>query len=267
MSPMAHLHGQHIIYRDLKLENVLQSAPNDKYPCLDTDWLRRVINKQEASLVDDRPLEVLINDMMQVAQRVGAGAIARELPPPLPDDILISLAPGGDFHNIPQDVLVHVDGVHEPALPQGVLLPGMYVFTGNGAGTRVHGTTLLFNMGRQLPDARGSQLLVQWHLPPEAQEAAFKKGTKRLVSDLFGPWTAVETWQLDRLRDVVLPPAILDPQDILETATELNSDGTIPYQVLDTLRLQHGLDMTALGVSSTSRGNAYRQCCLLRRNV
>ena len=85
--------------------------------------------------------------------------------------------------------------------------------------------------------------------------------------DLFGVWSAAESWTLDELRVAPLPPAVLDPAAVLETVAELSSDGTIPHHILGTLRRTHGLDMTALSLSSTSLGNAYRQCVLLMRST
>ena len=91
-----------------------------------------------------------------------------------------------------------VDGIWEPTLPKGFVCPGMFVFTRNDSGASAHGKTLLFNMGRHVPDNAHScgNFLVQWYLPPTALEVAFKKGPRRHIMDLFGVWSAAESWTL-----------------------------------------------------------------------
>jgi len=251
-----------------KLDLALRAFPDEKYGNLDVDWVRRALDHQEPSLLDSRSLDEVLQNMLRYAEGARGGDMLA-LPPHLPEDALVTLCPGGDHAALPQDVLVQVQGVWEPTLPPGFVAPGMFIFTRNEAATVAHGTTLLFNMGRHLPDLAGSsgQLLVQWYLPPQSEEVAFKKGRRKMVCDLFGVWTPADTWQLDALREVTLPSALLDPAAILETLVQRNEDCTVPYPTLDALRQKHGLDMTALSLSSTARGNAYRQYVLLRRSV
>ena len=48
------------------------------------------------------------------------------------------------------------------------------------------------------------------------------------------------------------------PADVLEAHVELDAQMVISYKGFDALRVRHGIDVTALSVSTTRGGNAYR---------
>ena len=161
--------------------NKLDVALSGSDACrVDLDWLRRVVRGQEPSVQDARPLEFFVADMLRFAPSAGgadAVAAAPSEDPALPDDVLVSLFPGGDHAQLPQDCLLKIDNIWEPSLPDGFLAPGVYVLARNKDGAAVGGRALPFLMGRQLPDREGGDdVLVQWFLPPLSPEVAFKKG-------------------------------------------------------------------------------------------
>ena len=60
------------------------------------------------------------------------------------------------------------------------------------------------------------------------------------------------------------PPLNVSSPSILEANFELKDDQTLPYDVLDAVRTQHGIDLTGLNMSMTRRGNCYRSYVLMR---
>ena len=45
---------------------------------------------------------------------------------------------------------------------------------------------------------------------------------------------------------------------------ELSSEETLPYGVLDDLRLKHAIDLTGVSLSMTRRGSMYRSYVVMR---
>ena len=84
--------------------------------------------------------------------------------------------------------------------------------------------------------------------------------------DVFGPWVPVDDMAGKDLRQCCLPDPILNVSSpsILEANFELKDDQTLPYDVLDAVRTQHGIDLTGLNMSMTRRGNCYRSYVLMR---
>ena len=83
------------------------------------------------------------------------------------------------------------------------------------------------------------------------------------MPDLFGPWKPYSSLQLAEAADIQLPPVLVNRADMLLINVSLD-DGKIPFDVLDELRLQHGVDVTGLQYSQTAAGNVYRAYALLR---
>lgn len=85
--------------------------------------------------------------------------------------------------------------------------------------------------------------------------------------DIFGAWEPLETVSVASLRLSSMPSPLVRGEDILEFNFEWGPDHTLPYEILDAVRLQHGIDVTGLNMSLTRRGNAYRSYALLRGTV
>ena len=82
--------------------------------------------------------------------------------------------------------------------------------------------------------------------------------------DLFGEWVPIDSMTLPDLRGVSLPPVVVPIAKVMGPAFELDGSGRIPYKILDRMRLEYGIDSTALSVSMTPDGNLYRSYVLLR---
>ena len=59
-------------------------------------------------------------------------------------------------------------------------------------------------------------------------------------------------------------PGVLVPVDKVWDIFEFDDDGYIPFAVFDILRYKHGVDVTAISMSQTHRGNMYRAHVLMR---
>ena len=107
--------------------------------------------------------------------------------------------------------------------------------------------------------------MLAWYLPELARVDNFRGGKKRKV-DVFGPWLPVDDKANDDLGPYRLPDVTLNVNSpsILEANFEPKNDQTLPYDVLDAVRTQHGIDLTGLNMSMTRRGNCYRSYVLMR---
>ena len=114
---------------------------------------------------------------------------------------------------------------------------------------------------------RAHDVAVVWYAPGLVSAETFRSGTKKKLLDIFGPWTSLHTLTLAECRACNLPAPVVNLADILECNCALTSDGTLPYDVFDALRRQHGIDVTGLSMSSTHCGNLYRTYALLRGRV
>jgi hypothetical protein len=59
-----------------------------------------------------------------------------------------------------------------------------------------------------------------------------------------------------------MPLVVRNNADVLIANVQLEND-RIPFHVFDSLRLKHGIDVTALSVSQTHYGNLYRAFVLM----
>ncbi len=108
------------------------------------------------------------------------------------------------------------------------------------------------------------QLLVAWWLPFLSKAGTFRSGTKRDFLDIFGTWTAVDECGVASLRKSNLPDPFVNVSDLFEWNFDWGAETTLPYETLDALRQQHGIDVTGLSMSLTHRGNLYRSYALMR---
>ena len=64
--------------------------------------------------------------------------------------------------------------------------------------------------------------------------------------------------QLETASNITLPSIRLPRDDILLMNVEVDNDGHIPFSAFDALRTQYGIDVSAISLSWTHRGNLYR---------
>ena len=57
---------------------------------------------------------------------------------------------------------------------------------------------------------------------------------------------------------VSVPSVKVPRDDVLLMNVELDADSQIPFTALDALRTQYAIDVTAISLSLTHRGNVYR---------
>ena len=115
-------------------------------------------------------------------------------------------------------------------------------------------TALPLNLG-VLVDIVGNKGLVQWMIPGESREANFRPGRRKDVRDIFGPWHAADSVPLANLPP--LPPALIEPKNVLVWGFEFDKSNLLPFSLFDQI-LGFDIDVTALSISSTARGNLYR---------
>ena len=85
---------------------------------------------------------------------------------------------------------------------------------------------------------------------------------KKPLVDLFGVWTPADEMELGIATRVTLPSPLVPTENILEFNFNLD-DGHIPFEVLDRLRTNHGIDITAVSMSQTGLGGRYRAHVLM----
>ena len=69
---------------------------------------------------------------------------------------------------------------------------------------------------------------------------------------------------IDVVKQCHLPDPIVHVPSVLEANFELADDRSLPYDVLDSVRLHHSIDITGFNVSMTHLGNIYRSYVLMR---
>ena len=232
------------------------------------EWLHAVVDGREGDSADGADLDDMVKDL----RTLGEGG---KLPEPLPlgdynEDALFEAFPGADHPSLPQDCLVEITGLHEPELPAGLVLPGMYVVVRASLTDAVRGSRLPFLLGRHLPDAPnqdGGTLLVEWFVPPTGRNVAPKPGPKAEVEDIFGVWLPSGSVAVDVLGNFSLPSSLVEPVDILHSFPECNDEGGIPYEVFDVLRREHNIDCTGMNATASRAGQQYRHYVLMRRGA
>ena len=118
-----------------------------------------------------------------------------------------------------------------------------------------------FSLGVAIPraDADDSDdIMVAWWVPGASPSATLRVGKKAKVLDMFGPWEQYDVLNVASAASAFVPDRIVQRADVLLMNIELDDHQQIPFRVFDTLRLQHAIDVTAISLSLTHRGNLYR---------
>jgi len=183
------------------------------------------------------------------------------------DDMMVQHFPGSDLPVVPVDSLLRIDGLAAaiPEPPRCIMDEALLVCRPKGA--TVHGTALLFTLGRVLPGTTSNDkkdAVVGWLVPSMSPCADYKTGARRLIVDVFSEWVPLETLTVAESRHVTMPTCVVVAADVLIPNILLEADGTLPYKILDELRTQHGIDVSALSVSRTHKGNLFRAHVLSR---
>jgi len=255
-----------------RLETFLDGLPDDMLNLhrADLAWLHAVIDGRDGECRNGPELDEVIGDLRRLGGVAGEAASEPSTIVPYPEDILVEAFPGADHPSLPQDCLVTIKGIHEPALPPGLVLPGMFLCVRPTENARARGEQLPFLLGRHLPDgaaAANEGFLVEWYVPPLGKETTPKPGPKKLIMDIFGVWQGCGSCAPVDLGELVLPDCIVRPDDVLCTFTEFDDDGGIPFDIFDALRKNHGIDCTGLRLTSTLMGHRYRHYVLMMRSA
>ena len=145
--------------------------------------------------------------------------------------------------------------------------PGSVVIA-KSAGSTFKGIALPFNVGVNI-ECKGcaeDSFVVRWMLPGLSKSAAGGQGRKKDVVDIFGEWVSSDDLSLEVMKEAKLPPAIVLKSDVLVYNASLEDGKKVSFELFDELSRVYGIDVTALSVSSTSRGNLCRQYCLMKLN-
>jgi hypothetical protein len=112
------------------------------------------------------------------------------------------------------------------------------------------------------PGKPDDDLLLCWWIPERTTRRDFRAGRKAKIVDLFAVWKPVTSFKAADLAGCLLPQTMVSLAAVLIPSVVME-EGQIPFAVFDTLRNNHAIDLTALSVSQTQRGNVYRNYCLM----
>ena len=236
-------------------------------------WLRAAVQHQVPGIyAPGIEVESIVSDLRGLQHgRPGTdapGAMVAKFP----EDIIAQLFPSGDVPRIPADSLVRVEHVtHKPgagggALRSDLIVPGSLLLVSPPADSAVaHGHRLPIIVGMAVDTScKKGTILVAWYVPELARAENYRGGAKKTILDVFGPWRSMHELTLEALRQCRLPEPFVNVGSVLEANFELGIEGTLPYDVLDSLRTHHQIDLTGFSMSQTQRGNLYRQYVLMR---
>ena len=189
-----------------------------------------------------------------------------------PHDFVAQMYPGADVPRLPHDALVRIEGLTHncagAAIRSTVLAPGSHIVIAAPGGTTAHGQALPIVVGQVVDTScKKGSLVVAWYLPELARVENFRGGRKKMVIDVFGPWTPVDAMVAQTLGKCRLPDPIVPVQSVLEANFDLTESQTLPYDVFDALRARHSIDLTGFNLSMTRHGNIYRSYVLMRGGV
>ena len=181
----------------------------------------------------------------------------------LPHDAIVQLFPGGALPETGVDSLIEVPGVWQPTVPDDMLGPGSMVICRPPLTMSIGGTTtrVPFSLGMAIPgsDADDSDyILAAWWVPSASPAATLRPGKKAKVIDLFGPWVQYDEQNLETAAYVTVPCVKVQRADVLLVNVHLEDNSQIPFQVFDVLRTEWNIDVSAISLSLTHRGNIYR---------
>lgn len=224
------------------------------------DTLRQTIDGELPEFVDGPDIDRIIADIIRFGQTTPTAALA---PGTLPHDVIVQLFPGGDLPETGVDTLVQIPGVWQPTAPDDILGPGSMVICKPALTMSIGGTTTTvpFSLGIAIPgsDVDGSEsIMVAWWVPSASPAATFRPGKKAKVIDIFGPWVQYDELKLETASSVSVPSVQVSRADVLLINVELDDDSTIPFRVFDALRTEYAIDVSAISLSLSHRGNIYR---------
>lgn len=236
---------------------------------LDMAWLRRVVRQEELSLKDCRSIDDVLGDLIRIGKGMPlnhGNTISDQKQ--FPDDVLVHLFPGSDVPSLPVDSLVDVVGGAHPQEARQKATQLSATLCGPGdrlilrSPDKNHQLPFLMAVMVDTDGLNAGSAYVQWWLPGQSKKANHKGGKKKLVMDIFGPWFPADSLTLANLQ--ALPPPLVKADDVLEWGFGLTEDKQIPFETLDVIMDKHGIDITGLTLSSTSRGNQYRMYRLMK---
>ena len=94
------------------------------------------------------------------------------------------------------DSLVNIAGIWQPPPPTNFVGPGSMLILKAAADASYCGVKALFTMGMMVPDsAMGcdqDSFIVDWWVPRLASAETFRRGVRKQVVDICGPWEPYE---------------------------------------------------------------------------
>ena len=224
------------------------------------DTLRQTIDGAIPEYAKGPDIDHIIADLIRFGRVTPTAALT---PATLPHDAIVQLFPGGDLPETGVDSLIQIPGIWQATAPDDILGPGSMVICkphltmSTGATT----TTVPFSLGMAIPGSDSDDsdyILVAWWVPSAAPVATFRPGKKAKVIDMFGPWVQYDELNLETAAFASLPNVKVQRADVLLMNIELDGDSQIPFQVFDALRTEWTIDVSAISLSLTHRGNIYR---------
>ena len=222
------------------------------------DILRQTIDGKLPEYADGPDIETIIADIILYGQRSTTDAIASAT---LPHDAIVQLFPGGDLPETGVDTLIEIPGIWRPTAPDDILGPGSMVICRPTLKMHIGPSTinLPFSLGMAIPgDDADDYVLVSWWVPGAAPSGSLRPGKKAKVIDIFGPWEQYDELKLETASSASVPSVRVSRADILLMNVELDDDSKIPFAVFDALRDTYAIDVSAISLSLTHRGNLYR---------
>ena len=250
-----------------KFESMIADTPgalNKHRPAL--KHLRAVV----AGKLPEFTRGVSINELIDDLKMASSGqSVARDVQAKhdFPPDVLAQYFPSADHPPMPADTLINIPRRWEPPVVP-ILMVGAMVVTKAPPSTTIRYANvhmeLPFLVGMVVECSNASVVAVEFWLPPVAPMSKLGGGKKRTMPDLFGAWVPFGKFLLADAEHAILPDILVNVPDILEVF-EFDSDGRIPFCVLDRIRDAHGLDIiTSMSMSQTHLGNIYRTHVLTR---
>jgi len=233
------------------------------------DILRQTINGELPEYVDGPDIELIISDIVRFGQATSSEIL---VPVALPHDAIVQLFPGGDLPETGVDALVEIPGVWQPTVADDILGPGSMVICRPTSTMSIGGTTYTvpFSLGAAIPgsDADASDcIVVAWWVPGASPSASLRPGKKAKVINLFRPWVHYDELKLGAASSASVPSMVVPRSDVLLMNVVLDADSQIPFSAFDALRTEYAIDVSALSLSLTHRGNIYRAHVLQKSSM
>ncbi len=263
--------GAHILNWVDKFEQWCTGQVSGQYGnCQDAcQWLRQVVNHTAPGMEPGAQVDDYVRELRALAACRAAAACGPSIQE-LPADQISMLYPGSDIPPVPLDSLVQVCSVTHNArgapLRSNAIGPGSTLLVRVPSHTQVHECALSFLAATAVETSNlgDGKIVVTWHLPGRSSQQNFRGGKKKQVVDIFGAWAPLDAVSLQELSHAIVPDPLVNLEDVLECNFEWTKEDTLPYDIFDALRLQHGIDVTGLNSSLTHGGNLYRSYALMR---